>query len=235
MICALHQPNYIPWIGYWNKMAMCDLFIIEDSLQYIKRSYINRVKIFFPTKDVKWLTIPVTFNTGENINEVKISNDFNPKNHFKTIQATYGSLANFKEIADDLKAIYDRKYEKLIDLNMELILFIKKKLNIDTKISYLSELEIIGQKSEFLSEICKQVGSDTYLSGQGAKKYIDEDIFKEKQINLIYQEIIHPVYQQKSENFVEGLSILDFIFSCQEYKNIFWEHVKKSQKITFNN
>jgi hypothetical protein len=214
-------------------MAMCDLFIIEDSLQYVKRDYINRVKIFYPNKEVKWLSVSVTFNSGDLIKDVSISEDFILKNHYKTIQATYGTSINFPEFSEELKDIYFKNYDKLIDLNLDLIDFIKKLLDIQTKISYLSDLETIGIKSEFIIEICNQVNANKYLSGLGGKDYLDEELFKEKDIELVYQNVIHPIYPQKNDEFTEGLSIIDFIMNCPDYKTTFWNYVEKSRKKTF--
>lgn len=215
MILAAHQPNYLPWLGYFSKMKNSDIFVILDDVQYIRRSYINRTRILGPNGGF-YLSVPVNFNSRQKISEVTIDESFVIKNHFESIRHAYARAPNFAPFKDKISSIYSKKYSKLIEINIELINFIKTTLNINTRIVYLSDTGIQTKKSELMISLCKEYGADTYLSGQGAKSYMDDDLFARNHIKVIYHDFEHPVYPQRNKGFIQGLSAIDFIFNCKE-------------------
>lgn len=217
MILAAHQPNYLPWLGYFSKMKNSDIFVILDDVQYIRRSYINRTRILGPNGDF-YLSVPVKLNSRQKISEVTIDESFVIKNHFESIRHAYARAPNFTLYKDNLLSIYSKKYINLIEINMDLINFIKTILNIDTRIAYLSDTGILANKSELMVSLCKHFGADTYLSGQGAKVYMEEDLFLKNQIKVIYHDFEHPVYPQRKKKFIQGLSAIDFIFNCADFQ-----------------
>lgn len=217
MILAAHQPNYLPWLGYFSKMKNSDIFVILDDVQYIRRSYINRARILGPNGDF-YLSVPVNFNSRQKISEVTIDDSFIIMNHFESIRHAYARAPNFAPFKDKISSIYSKKYRKLIEINMELINFIKTTLNINTRIVYLSDTGIQTKKSEMMVSLCKEFGADTYLSGQGAKSYMDDDLFARNHIKVIYHDFEHPVYPQRNKRFIQGLSAIDFIFNCKEFQ-----------------
>lgn len=218
MIIGIHQPNYIPWIGYFYKIMSCDKFVFLDDVQYIKNSYINRNKIKTPQGD-SWLTLPVYFkgNFGENINKIKLKNELNwNEKHLKTIEMNYKKSPFFQKYFNDLKEIYSIKYEYISDLNISIIKYILKVLDIKTEILLSSELQIEGSSTERLINICKALGGDKYFSGKGGEKYQDEDLYSENKIDLIYTDFVHPHYPQLWNEFLPNMSMLDFLFNCGE-------------------
>lgn len=215
MIVGIHQPNYIPWIGYFYKILKSDKFVILDDVQYIKNSFINRNRIKTP-QGAAWLTLPVYFkgNFGDNINEIKLKNELGWKDkHLKTIEMNYKKSQYFDNYFNDLKNIYDKEHEFLSDLNTDLIFFFMDCLNIKTEVIKSSQLNILGTSTERLVNICKCLEADEYLSGTGGQNYQDEQFFKENNIKLTYSDFKHPVYQQLWGEFIPNLSILDFIFN----------------------
>jgi len=217
MIVAIHQPNFLPWIGYFYKMYKSDIFVFLDNVQFSKNSYQNRVKIK-TSQGAQWLTLPVFHKFGQLTKDVRINNNEKWKEkHLKTIELNYKKAPYFNQIYDLLVKVYtNNKWELMTDFNIELITAICNFLDIKTKTIRASSLNTSGSATELLIDIVKKVGGDIYLSGKGGMKYQDENRFKEESITLIYTNFKHPVYPQLWGEFIEGLSIIDLLFNCGE-------------------
>jgi len=217
MIVAIHQPNFLPWIGYFYKMYKSDIFVFLDNVQFSKNSYQNRVKIK-TSQGAQWLTLPVFHKFGQLTKDVRINNNEKWKEkHLKTIELNYKKAPYFNQIYNLLVKVYtNNKWELMTDFNIELITAICNFLDIKTKTIRASSLNTSGSATELLIDIVKKVGGDIYLSGKGGMKYQDENRFKEENITLIYTNFKHPVYPQLWGEFIEGLSIIDLLFNCGE-------------------
>ncbi|MHA6250726.1 WbqC family protein [Oceanobacillus sp. CAU 1775] len=213
MMIAIHQPNYIPWIGYFHKMAQVDRFMLLDTAIYSKGSYTNRNKIK-TAQGPTMLTVPLKTKRVP-INEVFINNSQNwRRKHWETIESNYKKSDYWGLYSQLLSEIYQKDWESLSLFNIELILFIRESLQIKTEIVIESEIsQEFGIGSERIVNICKYLNADTYLSGQGARKYNNEESFKNNNINLKYQDFNHPEYNQKWNGFEEKMSILDLMFN----------------------
>jgi len=214
-IVAIHQPNFLPWLGFFYKMLKSDIFVFLDNVQYSKNSYQNRVKIKTPQGAI-WLTVPVSHKFGQLTSEVEINNE-EPwrKKHLKTLELNYKKTSFFKEVFELLQEIYLKKeWELLVDFNIELIFGISKFLGIKTETIRASSLNVSGKSTDLLISIAKELNASTYLSGKGGAIYQDEEKFKAKGINLVYSDFRHPVYTQAWGEFIEGLSIIDLLFNC---------------------
>ena len=217
MIVAIHQPNFLPWIGYFYKMYKSDIFVFLDNVQFSKNSYQNRVKIK-TSQGAQWLTLPVFHKFGQLTKDVRINNNEKWKEkHLKTIELNYKKAPYFNQIYDLLVKVYtNNKWELMTDFNIELITAICNFLDIKTKTIRASSLNTSGSATELLIDIVKKVGGDIYLSGKGGMKYQNENRFKEENVTLIYTNFKHPVYPQLWGEFIEGLSIIDLLFNCGE-------------------
>lgn len=215
MIVAIHQPNFLPWIGFFYKILKSDIFVLLDIVQFSKNSYQNRVKIKIP-QGALWLTVPVIHNFGQLTKDVKINNNEKWKDkHLKTLEMNYKRAPYFEIIYSMLKDIYHKKeWEFITDFNIELINTVCNFIEIKTKIVVASSLDVKGSSTDLLIDIVKKLGGTTYLSGKGGIKYQDEEKFKNNMISLIYTDFKHPIYPQLWGEFVEGLSILDLLFNC---------------------
>ena len=210
---SIHQPGYLPWFGFFHKMMYCDVFVFLDDVQYEKNGWQNRNKI--RTSDgSSWLTVPIKANLGTLINEVKIDNEQNwMKKHKKTIEINYSKGKFFKQFWPLIEPIYEKKFDLLLDLNMELIQTLMKILKIKTKTIFSSELGITTQGSNRILEICKSLHSDEYISGSLGTNYLELNNFQKQKITVKFQNAYYPIFKQCYNPFIPNMSILDLLFN----------------------
>ncbi len=211
---AIHQPNFLPWIGYFYKIAKSDIFVFLDNVQYVKNSFVNRNKVKTP-QDAIWLTVPVSFKFGELINEVKINNQIRwREKHLKTFEMNYKRVDFFEDVFEIIKGIYcSRDWQNLSDLNISLAEAIACYLGLNTSFVKSSTLGVEAKSTELLMQIVKKVGGDIYLSGFGGVKYQEETEFAKAGIKLMYSDFNHPVYKQLWGDFIPNLSVMDLLFN----------------------
>jgi hypothetical protein len=219
MILSVHQPQYIPWLGYFDKIARSDAFVFLDCVQYKEREFQNRNKI--RTKDGWiWLTVPVvTKGLGrQNIRDVKIDNSFSwRKEHLGSIRAWYGRSTFFDKYFVFFEETYSMEWETLHDINIHIIRYILKELSISTPVYFESKCGINSKKTDRIIEICGKLKADTYFSGIGGKEYLETEKFAAAGIALAYQDFKHPAYRQQfmkgDGDFIPYMSILDLLFN----------------------
>jgi hypothetical protein len=215
LITAGHQPNYLPWLGFFDKMSKCDVFIIEDNVQYEHNGFINRNKIK-TLHGAKWLTVPVE-HTGRPllINEVRIANNSQStweKCHWLSLKHHYIHAPYWKKYSGFFEETYNKKWEFLIDLNMHLIKGIMKFLSIDKPLVMASSLSICEKKSELILDQCKAVKANIQLAGAGAQAYLNVERFEDEGLRVVFQDFEYPVYRQLYGEFVPNLSVVDYLF-----------------------
>ena len=213
---SIHQPQYLPWFFYFQKILESDFFVFLDNAQFQKNGIQNRNKI--KNKDGElWLTVPVKRSLDTKINEVEIENTKNwKKKHLKTIEESYSKSKFYNYYKKEFEEIYGSNFSRLSSFNIELIKFFLKKMNINTKIILGSEMSVTGNKSQLLLQICQRLQSKTYLSGYGGKDYLDENLFQDKKIKIKYiqyKEIIDYEQPYQKLGHIKNLSILDFLFN----------------------
>ena len=220
MIISVHQPQYIPWLGYFDKIDKSDCFVFLDTVQYKKREYQNRNRI--RTKDSWiWLTVPVRTkgSSQQSLCDVLIDNETDWANeHSKSLQSWYGHSAYFKDYFPFFEDLYKKNWEKLIDLNINIIKYLLSVLNINTQIYLESEIGTTKKSTERIIEICQRLKADKYLSGTGGRDYLQEDLFTKNGIELKYQIFEHLNYKQQfisSEHpFEPYMAVLDLLFNA---------------------
>ena len=217
LVAAGHQPNYLPWLGFFDKIRRSDKFIIEDNVQFERQGYTNRNRIL--TSDgVRWLSVPIEHANGPLlINQVHIANNSEPNwghRHWLTIKHSYCKTPYWNDLSGFFEETYEREWELLIDLNMHLIKGIMNILEIDKTLVMSSSLAAKGRKTDLIVAQCKEVGADVQLAGNGCKNYIEQSLFEQQGIKLIFQDFIHPTYPQaNSVDFVPNLSVVDYLFN----------------------
>ena len=231
MIVSGHQPNYLPWLGFFDKIRGSDIFIIEDNIQFEKQGFTNRNKI--KTCDgVRWLSVPIKHvNRPLLINEVEISNEGEPNwalRHWLTLKHSYCKAPFWSDYCDFFKDAYEREWSMLIDLNMHLIRGITSFLKISTPIVLGSSLGVTGKKSELILAQCKAVGGNVQLAGIGGREYINTKRFEEEGIKVIFQNFQHPYYPQLHGKFACNLSVVDYLF-CSGANE--WQKIAPKTKV----
>ena len=226
MITSIHQPNYLPWVGFFNKIAKSDVFVIFDDVQFPvgkKGFFGNRNKIKTTSGEL-WLTVPVLDRSKcKNFNEIKINyNGWNEK-HVKNIENFYRKSPYFDLYYQDIKNLLLQEYDNFSELSTELITYFVGVLDINTHITYSSKIckgiDLNGIDKIFhILEHCGdewELNTDTYISsdGPGSRRYIKEEAFKAKNIKLTWQDFEHPIYNQMYGEFISHLSVLDLIFN----------------------
>ncbi len=215
VIVGIHQPNFMPWLGYFYKIFKSDVFIFLDDVQIQKKgaSYTNRVSISMNGKST-YLTVPIKRNSMQLINEVEFQNNLWKKKVITTLQSAYGKAKFFKQNRDFIFSLIEYDTDNLAEFNMNFILEVCKKLDITSKIYKSSEFNVTTTSTQRLIDLIKKVDGNVYLSGSGGDNYQDHELYKKSNIALIYNKMPVFEYQQlKTEQFIPGLSIVDAIFN----------------------
>lgn len=221
MIVAIHQPNFLPWLGYFNKLLRSDVFVLFDDVTFPRaKTVMNRVLIK-TRQGPTWVTVPVT-NRGDQplIRDVRIAGD--PawrRKILRTIEVNYAGAPYTKQLLPAVREIVESASDELWRLNQSLIVWSAEQLGARTELVLSSALCADAPylpTGEKIQHLLKATGATTYLSGEtaGSKRYIDEAWFEREGIELVWQQFRHPRYPQLHGDFAEFLSILDLLFNC---------------------
>ena len=221
MLVAIHQPLYFPWLGYLDRMAKSDMFVVLDHVQFERRNYQNRASILLEGEP-KWLTVPVVqVSQKETIVEKQVDNsaegsrEWGPT-HYKTLRYAYRKAPHFERYAPRLREILETRWDRLLDLDLATMEFLRENLQIRTPLRLSSEMQPEGARSELLLDLCRSVGpGTTFLGGMGgSRRYLDQAAFAAAGIGVQWQELTHPVYPQCGGGpFQPGLTALDLLFN----------------------
>jgi len=216
-VVTIHQPNYIPWMGFFHKACHADVLVLLDDVQYSKNSVQNRNKVRTRDGEV-FLTVPVltSGHFGQKTNQVLIDMRSNwQSKHLKTIQLNYGKSPYYHLYEKDLLDFYSRPYEKLVDACVDFIHFVVQWLNLPIHTVLASELGVEAESTERLILLTKKIGGRTYLSGPSGGHYLQKEAFADAGLELQFHQFQHPQYSQfNGEQFILYLSVLDVIFNC---------------------
>ncbi len=207
---AIHQPELFPYIGYIQKLSYVNKFVFLDDVCFEKNNFQNRNKIII-NNSPKWLTIPIHFSNGQIIKDIKVVDNLWKDKMIKTFKLAY-KKANFFEFAYEtlIKYIYEVHSEYLIDYTMSWISFLIDYLDIETQIFFSSDLNINSKKTYRLIDISRAVGAKCYISGLGAKDYLNEKLFTDIKLEYFQPKVIE--YKQFSSRvFLNNMSSLDII------------------------
>ena len=217
MIVSIHQPNYLPWLGYFDKIAKSDIFVIFDDVQYPrgKKGFFGNRNQIKTNNGKMWLTVPVLGKSEfKNFNEIEINyNGWNEK-HIQNIYNFYKKTPYFNKYFDNIKSILIKEYSNLSELSTTLILYFMEVLEIDTKVMYSSEFKTDKNGGDKIIYILEELNATEYISGSGpgSLRYINERGFSDRNIKLIWQEYKHPEYTQLYGEFISHLSVIDLLF-----------------------
>ncbi|MBI4309292.1 MAG: WbqC family protein [Candidatus Omnitrophica bacterium] len=219
MTITIHQPQYLPWLGYFDKVSAADVFVLLDNVQFKKNEWQNRNRIR-TSQGWQWLTVPVLHDFGQKVNEVKINNK-EPwrKNHLKALELNYCKAPYFDRYFQYFQDILAQEWEHLGDINVRFVRQTMELLGIKTKVVLACEYETAEHKTLRLVDLCKHFKMETYLSGEGGEKYLDLKQFEDNHIKVVTQKYQHPTHAQlwqnkNGEGFISHLSVVDLLFNC---------------------
>lgn len=211
---AIHQPNYAPWLGYFHKMKMADLFVFLDDVQFSKGSYTNRVQVL-GSAGARWLTQPVSVSLGTAICDVQLSNSDWTRAHLRALEGAYRKSRAFMEVWPDVEEMYGSLSQaSLAAVNEALIACLADKLAIEVRTVRSSQIDtgsLMGD-DRLIAIAGHLAPSGTYVSGKGGASYQDPKKFAAAGLTIEYTNFDHPDYDQGRRKFVPGLSVLDAIF-----------------------
>lgn len=213
---TIHQPEFLPWLGFIDKIRQCDIFVLLDSVQFEKNYFQNRNKLRTPW-GTTWLTIPVFTKGrfGQTIREVRVRNEDSwRRKHCQSLGQHYGSAPFFDKYFPAIQALYDQSWDLLAEFNISVIHCVADAFGLSRRFVRSSELGVVGEKSELLANICKAMGANVYLSGISGKDYLEEFHFDSAGISVRYQDFRHPMYRQCYQPFLPMMSSVDLLFNA---------------------
>ena len=217
MIVSINQPAYLPWLGYFHRIAASDVHVVLDHVQFEKNSFTNRNRIRIKEGST-WLTVPLR-TKGQfgdlAINKIEISQDTPwSKKHAQGLKMNYARSVHYGRHQTFFDEMYNRPWEKLNDLLAYSNAYLLECLGIKTRLIKSSELDVSGTKEDLVLEICRKVGATTYLSGPLGRNYINGERFSAEGLRLVYQDYKHPEYPQAFAGFEPYMSVVDLLFNC---------------------
>lgn len=213
---SIHQSQFLPWLPYFYKIIVSDVFIILDNVQYQKNGVQNR-NMILTSNSASWLTIPVISNFGQPINEVKIANTRILKKIIKTIELNYKKAKYFEVIFPKIANIFEKDYHYLHDLNINLLFECLDLLSVEKNIKFSSDFHLNSKKNELIIDLILHNNENNYLSGKGALEYMDINSFRINNIKIsLFEFEYKPHPQLWAKDFIPNLSIIDLLFNNYE-------------------
>ncbi len=219
MILSIHQPAFLPWLGYFHKIISSEVFVILDTVKYSakgKNCFQNRNRIK-SANGIIWLTVPIITKNKSDIliKDAEIDNNqrWNIK-IIKSIKNNYSKAKFFNKYFPEIERLLTKKYKNLNDLCKDMLDYFLEVLNCKTHILYASDIDLGNSvKSDLILDICKKLNADKYISGKNGKNYINIQDFSKEDITVIFQNYKHPVYDQLYGEFIPCLSFIDLLFN----------------------
>ena len=211
---AIHQPHYLPWLGYLAKLERADCFVYLDTVQFEKNGWQNRNRIKTP-QGTQWLTVPVRHHFGQSIAEVSIAEGEDwPRKHRQALTTHYGGAPHFAAAWSALEALYAAPWERLADLAVASVECLARLFGIQRPTVRASALgPLPHEPTERLLAICQRLEADTYLAGALGPEYMDLDRFARAGDRVLVQDYRHPEYPQRYGPFIPNLAAVDLLYN----------------------
>lgn len=216
MKAVVLQPTYLPWMGYFGMIDVADIFVFYDDVQFSVQSWQQRNRIRSTNRDWMWLSVPVIHKFGQMINEVRIDNSGNwRKKHWSAVCQNYAKAPYFREYEHVIGGLFEEEWTSLSELNVTAIERLTRLVGVHTPtFARSSDIEgIDGSRTDRLLLVLEQVHADEYVSGPGARDYLEVEKFRERGIRLYWYDFRHPVYPQTRDDFMPYLSAIDLLFN----------------------
>ncbi|MEB3238271.1 MAG: WbqC family protein [Candidatus Sericytochromatia bacterium] len=210
---VIHQPDFLPYLGFFDRLLDCDLFILLDHVQFTKGGWHNRDRIKSP-EGPRWLTVPVQSPTGLAIAEVRLTADATwPDRHLRQLAEAYRKAPGYAEVRGSLEALYRDLPAGLADFNMRGLVWLMEVFGITVPVVRSSSLRPQGRSNAMLVDLLQKVGATEYLSGVGARAYFDPEVFAKVGVPVLWQDFRHPFHPQLHGAFEPFLSSIDLLMN----------------------
>jgi len=217
MIVSANQLYFAPFPGFFYKAYRSDVFVLLDTVQFPRGTTWTSRNRFKNHQGALWVTVPV-WKKGlglQRIDQVRICNDGRwARKHLDSLKSAYGNSPYFRDHLSFVEEMFSSRFERLIELNLEVIRYLMGVLSINTEVTLLSELGLGARGNQMLVEICRALGASCFLAQSASKKYLKEDLFREAGIKLDYFQYPSLVYPQLWGDFIANLSAFDLVFNC---------------------
>lgn len=214
MRVAIHQPQYLPWLGYLDKLDRSDVFVLLDTVQFKKNEWQNRNRIR-TAQGWQYLTVPVLHEFPQRLDQVRINNQTDwRRKHVQALETHYGKAPHYGRYASLFLELLARDWERLSLLNEAVLSALAGAFGITTPIVKASQFEAREEQTGRLVDLCKAVGADCYLAGAGGRGYMNLEGFQAEGIAVEVQDFMSPEYAQVYRPFIAGLSAVDLLFNC---------------------
>jgi hypothetical protein len=213
---AALQPGYLPWLGYFDLMRRADVFVVYDDVQFDKHSWRNRNRIKC-AHGVQWLTVPVRHGGlgPQRLLDIVIDDSRGwARKHVATLRQCYAQAPYARAYLPELEEILTQPPSSLVELDLAVATLLARWLQVETHVVRSSELDVAGERSRRLLELCRHFGARRYLSGDAARAYLDVELFAAGGVAVEWQTYAHPVYPQLHGSFVSRLSSIDLVLNC---------------------
>lgn len=214
---VIHQPDFLPYLGFFHRLLKADLFILLDHVQFVtngSRSWTHRDKIKTANGE-RWLTIGIKKTPmGTPINEVLLADTNWREENLNLLRENYRGAAHFNDLLPQVEALYVMPCERLVEFNMASIRMLLDWFAIKIEMVFSSQMQPAGRKNELLVGLLKEVAATHYLSGIGAQTYFEPEPFEQAGIEVLWQDFRQPEYPQQFGEFLPYLSSIDLFFNC---------------------
>jgi hypothetical protein len=216
VIVSINQPAYLPWLGYFDRLAKSDVHVVLDTVQFEKNSMTNRNKIR-TAAGWSWLTVPVS--TSGKFGELPIAEIETDgkqswaRKHWLSLLSNYARAPHFAAHRGWFEALYQKEWPRLAPLLAETTQYLINAVNVRPKLVMASEMKPEGAKSDLVLNICRALGAATYISGPFGREYLELDRFRDCGIKVLFHDYKHPAYNQCFEGFEPFMSAADLLFN----------------------
>lgn len=216
VILTAHQPSYLPWLGYFHKIALSDVFCYYESVQYQRGDFVTRNRVKTSTGSAIWLTVPVL--TGGRldvaIDELVIDNARRwQRKHWEAIRHGYARAPYYSRYAPRLEPLFARPCTNFADLMHDMLVALLELLGVTVSIVRMREFSFEGTGTARIADMCRQLGADIFLFGAFGRRYAQLPVLERAGVFPYFQSYVHPTYSQPDGAFSSHLSIIDLLFN----------------------
>lgn len=214
MFVTIHQPEFMPWAGFFNKVVQTDLLIVLDNVKFQKNYFDNRCRIK-QNGEARWLTVPVLGrDSSQSIASIEVAGGGWEKKAWNTLEFNYRRAPFWAEHEGFLRGYFEPgRWRLLVDMNLAFIEYACGRLSIPLRMRRASELGVETKGSQLVLDLCRAAGAESYLSGAFGRDYLDEPAFVAAGIGLKYQDYAQPPYEQFNGAYVGPLSLVDALLN----------------------